>query len=128
MSKLWISILENTLNVFNWIGDNSGCHQIKERCFCIKGYVFPICARCTGVFIGQFFSVFIAFLRIKIPVVYALFLLSIMGIDWFIQQVGILQSNNQRRFITGICGGFGIFEFYKNCICYLIFLIGTYIL
>lgn len=38
------------------IGKSSGCHQMPERSFSYKGKQFPVCARCTGIFIGQLIS------------------------------------------------------------------------
>ncbi len=108
MSKLWISFLK----FFNRVGDLSGCHQIPERCFKIHGYIFPICARCTGVIIGETISIILLFFNIKLHLYINVFLLFIMGIDWFIQHINILESNNIRRFITGIMGGFAIINIY----------------
>ena len=34
----------------------------------------------------------------------------IMGFDWGIQELNIKESNNYRRLITGILGGFGLFS------------------
>lgn len=42
----------------------------------------------------------------------SLLFLGIMGIDWGIQEVGLKDSTNRRRFITGILGGFGMFNIY----------------
>lgn len=107
MSKLW----ETVLNIFNFIGDNSGCHQIPERCFTIKGYTFPICARCTGVFLGQLIFVFtIIILGLKFPLVLGFCFASIMAIDWAAQYFSIKKSSNLRRFVTGILGGFGFWD------------------
>ena len=30
------------------------CHRFPERTFNIKGHYFPVCARCTGFYIGAF--------------------------------------------------------------------------
>ncbi len=30
------------------------CHRIPERTFNIHGHYFPVCARCTGFYIGAF--------------------------------------------------------------------------
>ena len=35
-----------------------------------------------------------------------------MGFDWLIQYVKILKSNNIKRFITGILGGFAVITIY----------------
>lgn len=108
MSKLWISILK----IFNKIGDLSGCHQIPERCFKVKGYIFPICARCTGVIIGQTISIILILMKINTNLMISTVFLLIMGIDWFIQYINIIKSNNIRRCITGILGGYGIIGIY----------------
>ena len=110
MSKLWSQILI----LFQQIGDRSGCHQIPDRCFKIKGYVFPVCARCTGVGVGQILAIITFFLGVRINVVTCVILLGIMGLDWLIQYRDIKQSTNARRFITGIFGGYGVFGIYFN--------------
>lgn len=89
------------------LGHLSGCHQRADRSFFVKGYQFPVCARCTGVLVGYVASV---------PL-YTLYggtfstsvgLSAIMLMDWLIQFLKIRESTNFRRFITGICGGYGI--------------------
>lgn len=120
MPKLRISLLEKLLNIFNYIGDHSGCHQIPERCFCIKGYTFPLCARCTGVFAGQagFFLLFLPGIRPTLIV--SLLCLMVMGLDWGIQYLKIRQSTNFRRFFTGILGGFGMFGLYYQLLKFIL--------
>jgi uncharacterized membrane protein len=108
MQKLW----ETILNAFNYIGDNSGCHQIPERCFTIKGYTFPICARCTGVFIGQTAFIIALLLKRTTPFWLVLIFALVMLIDWSIQYFKIKESNNLRRLITGIFGGFGVWNIF----------------
>lgn len=108
MSKLWSYFLEQ----IRIIGNHSGCHQLPERSFFYKGKQFPVCARCTGVFIGQMSAIIAALLKIKISAFKSFFLLAIMGFDWFIQEIHIKESTNIRRFITGIAGGFGLFSLY----------------
>ncbi|MFG6379455.1 MAG: DUF2085 domain-containing protein [Lachnospiraceae bacterium] len=110
MSRLRSSFLEQ----IRILGNQSGCHQLPERSFFYKGKQFPVCARCTGVFIGQTCAVVISLTKIKISTIKSLFLLSIMGFDWFIQEINIKESNNIRRLITGIAGGFGLFNLYIN--------------
>lgn len=108
MSKLWFPFLK----AFNKIGEMSGCHQIPERCFKIKGYIFPLCARCTGVAVGQIICIILLIFNIKVSLITAILFLLIMGFDWLIQYVKILKSNNTRRFITGILGGFAVITIY----------------
>ena len=41
------------------IGRATGCHQLPERSFSFRGKQFPVCARCTGVFIGEVLGIFL---------------------------------------------------------------------
>ncbi|MCP1111030.1 DUF2085 domain-containing protein [Ohessyouella blattaphilus] len=107
MSKLRQSVLE----FIRTIGNHSGCHQLPERSFFYKGKQFPVCARCTGVTIGQIIAVIVA-VFIRVPVNVSLGLLGLMGIDWGLQELHIKESSNRRRLLTGIGGGFGIFSLY----------------
>lgn len=123
------------LELIRTIGNLSGCHQMPERSFFYKGKQFPVCARCTGVSIGQALSVVcnIAWIlhqknasfkdkttidvnrpsRLAVfPFFMSIILLGTMGFDWFIQEIKLLPSTNPRRLITGICGGFGLFNLY----------------
>jgi len=113
--KIWISLME--------YGQRIGCHQMPERSFFYKGYQFPVCARCTGVIIGEIITIFFLIFRIELSIIAAVFLLSIMGVDWFIQFINLLQSNNVRRLITGISGGIGLTYIYYYLIMYIIKLI-----
>jgi uncharacterized membrane protein len=108
MSRLRQSILE----VLRELGNHSGCHQLPERSFFIHGKQFPVCARCTGVFIGQLLSLFMIPLKISWKIGIAG--LSIMGADWLCQEVKIKESTNIRRLLTGALGGFGLFTIYIN--------------
>ena len=95
----------------NWIkwmkyGRRLGCHQMPERSLFVKGYQFPVCARCTGVIISSFLATFIFFwyrLSIRMSILFCV----IMFIDWFIQRINIRASTNLRRFVTGLFGGYG---------------------
>jgi uncharacterized membrane protein len=42
-----------------------------------------------------------------------------MGLDWFIQEVGIQPSTNGRRLLTGFLGGLGIFGIYIGTISFV---------
>ena len=107
MSNLRSSILEH----IRILGNQSGCHQLPERSFFYKGKQFPICARCTGVVIGQMAAILTASFY-PISLITSIILILIMGFDWFIQMIGLKKSTNPRRFVTGICGGFGVFSVY----------------
>ena len=89
------------------LGKSSGCHQISERSFFIRGKQFPICARCTGVLIGKFMA-YILFFLYTLPPKFYIMGCTVMFIDWFIQYIGLFTSTNLRRLITGIIGGYSL--------------------
>ena len=88
-----------------------GCHQRPDRSFFIHGHQFPVCARCTGVFVGECIGI-ICFRFVHFPVVLLLAFCGLMFLDWLIQFLQIRESNNSRRFITGILCG------YAYCTCF----------
>lgn len=101
------------------LGAKLGCHQRPERSFVYKGYQFPVCARCTGILISIPFAYVAFFTHKNIPLWLCLFGGVFMSIDGLVQYIGVKVSTNRRRFITGLCGGFGItfmrLRFYKWC-------------
>lgn len=89
------------------IGNVAGCHQRADRSFFIKGYQFPLCARCTGMWLGSLAALFL--IKIFIMPLWLSFIFSlVMLADWAIQYKGILMSTNARRLITGFLCGAGI--------------------
>ena len=87
-------------------GRRLGCHQIPERSFFIKGYQFPVCARCTGVLLSSI-AACVMFFHYSLEWRWCVGLCFVMFLDWFIQWVGIRESNNIRRLVTGLVGGYG---------------------
>ena len=97
------------------------CHQKPERSFFIRNYQFPVCARCTGVLIGFFISLFLLYFKIYIiNFFFSIILTLIMVIDWLLQNLLTKKSNNIRRLITGLIGGFGLSFFYYYIIISII--------
>ncbi|MBV1755609.1 MAG: DUF2085 domain-containing protein [Methanobacterium sp.] len=45
----FFKLLRNKLRQGNLI-----CHGLPERSFKIKGHMLPVCARCTGLYLGSF--------------------------------------------------------------------------
>jgi len=93
------------------VGRISGCHQLPQRSFFFRARQFPVCARCTGVFFGNT----LAILMISFFAPHWLWLIfgaNIMFVDWFIQRIGLLESSNTRRLITGIIGGYSLNSLY----------------
>jgi uncharacterized membrane protein len=111
----WIKLMD--------FGERMGCHQMPERSFFYKGYQFPVCARCTGVILGELITLILLLCSVKIDFTVAVALLIPMGIDWGLQFLKILESNNIKRLITGTLGGFGLTYIYYYLIVFVIKLI-----
>lgn len=107
-NKVWLTIMN--------FGSIMGCHQMAERSFFLKTYQFPICARCTGIAIGQFLAIILITLKVKINIFFSIFSLLVMIIDGGLQYFNYLKSTNYRRIITGILGGMA----YINIIAFII--------
>jgi len=95
------------LNLSNFL-----CHQNPERTFIIRGYYFPVCARCTGIYLGLYSTVTIYFLlnfdiTLPIIVIAAIFLVP-TSIDGLTQYYWSRESNNYLRLLTGIIAGIGL--------------------
>lgn len=103
--------LQNKMSVKQFlmtVGQISGCHRRPDRSFFFRGRQFPVCARCTGVFIGECISI-CSFRLIHVPLTLPLLFCACMFLDWFIQYMGWKESTNWRRLITGLLGGYGYF-------------------
>ena len=84
------------------------CHRMPERSFFIHGYQFPLCARCTGVLIGEILGIIMIILGIHLEWSLILAFILVMGADWFVQYIELVMSNNVRRLITGTMCGIGV--------------------
>lgn len=84
------------------------CHGIPERCFKFRRKPMRVCSRCFGVFVGQTFALLSLVFIGGVAWYYMSLMLLPMAIDWSIQRFLNINSNNVRRFITGLLGGFGI--------------------
>ena len=101
------------IDILSFIGGGL-CHQIASRTFNIDILYMPVCSRDTGIYLGIFISLITIILlerRIKgeIPslkiflVTMGVFL--IMGLDVVLSFLGIIESSNIIRFITGFLTG-----------------------
>ena len=77
----------------------------------MKGKQFPVCARCTGAFAGYLTGI-LSYSFINVPIWLSLLFCLIMFVDWLIQRLCILESDNIRRLITGMLCGFGLMRIY----------------
>lgn len=83
------------------------CHQRPDRSFFIRGRQFPVCARCTGVYIGEL-AALLSYRFIKPPAALCIVFCAAMLADWLIQFFKIRESTNFRRLITGLLCGYGV--------------------
>jgi len=89
-----------------------GCHQRPDRSFFFRGYQFPVCARCTGVLLGQTLSIIFIIIGFSPNIIICVIGAMIMFIDWLIQYKFNIESTNLRRLITGTMCGFGLMGIY----------------
>jgi uncharacterized membrane protein len=88
------------------------CHRLPERSFFFRGKQFPVCARCTGVYLGQIVMIILIIAGLRPEILISLLLTLPLLIDGSLQYINLLKSNNMRRFITGLLAGLGIFGVY----------------
>jgi uncharacterized membrane protein len=81
------------------------CHRRKDRSFRISRYTFPLCARCTGLWLGFAMGLLFRFAGLHAPPVFAVALMLPLMIDGLTQLVGYRESNNQLRLLTGVLFG-----------------------
>lgn len=105
-------VIMNLFKFFDKFGRHLGCHQIPERSFKIKKKKFPLCSRCTGIFLGQILMIILILFEINFSLLISLILLGILFLDWFFQHTTKFDSKNTGRFITGIIGGIGLINLY----------------
>ena len=88
------------------------CHRLPERTFKIKDYYFPVCSRCTGIYMGTFsYYIFVYFTYVQYDLM--IILTAVLMIlptfsDGLTQFLGFRKSNNSLRFFTGLIAGIGI--------------------
>ena len=109
-TKLWLILMR--------IGVLS-CHQMYERSFTFRGYQLPVCARCTGIFIGHLIAIFLWIMKVRISSSICALLIFIMACDGFLQLFKIKESTNIRRLMTGILAGVGYIFILVNIVSYL---------
>ena len=95
-----------------------GCHQMPERSFYFRGYQLPVCARCTGIIIGELSACVTAFF-IDIPSYILFALLVPMVVDGLLQLKTQYVSTNSKRALTGVLFGYSLILLIVNIIKYL---------
>ena len=110
--KKWLKIMR--------FGQRLGCHQRPERSFFYKGYQFPVCARCTGVIVGELVALIFLGFGIRLPILISALFVVPLAIDGGLQYIKVLYSTNLRRVITGLIAGFGLTYVYFYAIVFLV--------
>lgn len=82
------------------------CHQLPARSPHICGHQFPLCWRCTGIFVGTGL-LFGWLMKTKQALSFWLCLpfAVLMPIDVFTAMLGLREGQNELRFITGLLWG-----------------------
>ncbi len=110
----------------------SVCHQMPSRTIVIGGIYLPLAGRTSGIYIGFLISAIILFALFRkrenglaplyIMIIFCLFIFSTM-FDWAASHLGLYESSNNIRFITGFLAGSSImaivfpvfnFQYYKE--------------
>lgn len=103
------------------------CHRRPDRSFFWKGKQFPVCARCTGLYLGYGLGVGLS-LWIWPWVSYAAIgLLIPLLLDSLTQYWQWRTSSNLLRFSTGLLGGIGIISFVLSLAYTLTLLLQSYL-
>jgi uncharacterized membrane protein len=86
------------------------CHGRVERCLSLFDAPMPICARCTGIYVGLLAGMalfpLIPWLRERMMRMVALAAVVPLGIDGVTQLLGLHESVNPLRVVTGVIAGF----------------------
>lgn len=101
------------------------CHQKPERSFKIGNTPFPVCSRCTGIYLGAFtYFAVVYWVYVQYNWV-TIFMACLMRIPSFMDGLTQLylprESNNLLRFLTGILAGIGLGIMVKSLKSLLIF-------
>ena len=85
------------------------CHGMVQRSLELFGAPMPICARCTGIYLGMLAGLalfwLIPFLRERVMRLFAFAALVPLGIDGLTQLFGLRESTNDLRMATGLIAG-----------------------
>ena len=101
-----------------------GCHQMATRSFFFKGFQFPLCARCTGILVGEIVACLLLLCNIHIDVFIAVLLICPTVLDGMIQLLGKYKSTNFKRLFSGLIAGIGLIFILAHVIHYLLICLG----
>ena len=80
------------------------CHRMSHRSFTVRGRQFNVCARCTGLLAGILASPLLTPWR-HVSLLLFLSGVAMVALDGITQLIGVRESNNLIRVITGFVAG-----------------------
>ena len=86
------------------------CHRMPSRSFFYKKKQFPVCARCTGIYLGFFVMIRLLWFY-QIGMILSAILILPTLIDGLTQAYLNRESTNFLRFTTGVLAGIGMSGF-----------------
>ena len=89
-----------------------------------KGFQFPLCARCTGILVGEIVACLLLLCNIHIDVFIAVLLICPTVLDGMIQLLGKYESTNFKRLFSGLIAGIGLIFILAHVIHYLLICLG----
>jgi uncharacterized membrane protein len=93
------------------------CHGRSERCLSYSDYEFPLCARCTGIYLGFVTALLIEMIN-GLPSPNLLPLYIVLGlpaaVDGTTQLIHERESTNLIRIVTGFTGGIGLMLLFRT--------------
>lgn len=98
--------------IYEWLPRIFGCHKKAERSFIINKRKMPICARCTGELFGIIGAMFFTKYLLEVSnYIYVIMMIPLI-LDGTIQMCTKYESNNSKRFITGILFGIALYALF----------------
>ena len=110
---LWSRVVDEILSRIGF----AVCHQLPGHTLSFGGRLMPLCARCTGIYAGLFFTVLLLLAlgrvrRTQLPPVLAVALgvgfFAAMAADAFSALLGWRETNNALRLATGVLTGIAL--------------------
>ncbi|MBE7084377.1 MAG: DUF2085 domain-containing protein [Clostridiales bacterium] len=96
------------------------CHQLSDRSFHIYGFQLPLCARCTGIFLGLVLLGPLLCALLPLNMYLSLSFVVAIFIDGFTQLKGWRKSNNYLRLATGLGFGYALVSFIFHIVIMII--------
>lgn len=87
------------------------CHREPKKCLTFLGHKSFLCSRCCGISLGVIATLVFSFFHLPISPLMGISLTIPMLLDSFSQLLGLRQSNNLLRLITGFLFSLGFLSF-----------------